>query len=170
MTTPAVSLAPWLVELSNKYYTAARLLAQQGNLLGVAQINAALSVEILIKSFLVEATSDFGTVHERYRFRALYGAKAHNLTSLYRKLPREVRRSVFSPSNARWLNKYKNTFTNARYEYEEGAPLISDSILIEVAGELIPRVVDFYRRQGSRDPWILSYKAPTHPYGLVSTQ
>lgn len=150
-------MAPWLVEESYKYYLAACLLRHERNLLSVAEINAALSIEILLKSFLVKSAGDQGTVYERYVFDKPKKTDPHNLHDLFELLPEEIKDSIFDEETVACLKVYGDVFTKSRYKYEPTAKKSSSPILIDIAGLLLPKVVNFYKENHSVDPWINHY-------------
>ncbi|BCL74420.1 hypothetical protein JHS3_01560 [Jeongeupia sp. HS-3] len=152
-----ISLAPWLLEESNKYLQAATVLKNHNTLLSVAELNAALSIEILLKSFLVKPVENLGSAYEKYEYRNPKGMKPHNLCHLYEQLPKEVKESLFDEQLVTFLVDFSDVFTHSRYKYEATSRRSYSSTLIKVAEELTPKAIRFYRDHGCRDPWILSY-------------
>ena len=55
-------LTPWMVESAYRYLMAAKHLKRGHDMLGVAQINAAIGMEILLKSFVSMPNGKLGQV------------------------------------------------------------------------------------------------------------
>ncbi|WP_210442216.1 hypothetical protein [Vibrio crassostreae] len=154
----------WMVETAEKYCTAAELLAKQTNLCRQAQINAALSIEILLKSYLARIAEYEGEVYETYTSK-----RGHNLAKLADMLPVEVRsyldlnesQNGFPASSTRQcVERYANTFIEDRYIYESSRnrfrPGFSIS-LVHTARTLVDKTIDLYLATGSDDPWINNF-------------
>jgi len=62
----SVSYAAWPVEEAWRYYLSSFILEASGEM-RVAEVNAALSLEILIKSFFLVESSGSGTSYVRYQ-------------------------------------------------------------------------------------------------------
>jgi uncharacterized membrane protein YccC len=82
------------------------------------------------------------------------GNQAHRLDELAAQLPADIRNQIFNQGDQDMLKKRGDAFTSLRYSYEEYARVGSSSILREIAGEAIPRVVKIHRANQSADPWI----------------
>ncbi|CCN71979.1 hypothetical protein [Vibrio nigripulchritudo] len=154
----------WMVETAEKYCTAAELLAKENNLCRQAQINAALSIEILLKSYLSRTKEYEGEIYETYQSK-----REHNLVKLADMLPVEVRSylDLSEPQNGypksgtrRCIERYAKTFTEERYIYESSKnklrPGFSTS-LTRTARILIDKTISLYISTGSDDPWIKSF-------------
>jgi hypothetical protein len=140
-----IQFSPWMIEESYKYYRSAEILKNEGNLLCVAEINAALSIEIALKSFLVTVAKFEGTPYEEYVYKKPRGApNGHNLCCLYEQLPEQVKVAIFTEELKNWVARFSETFTNSRYRYEPSSVKSSGSVIIEVAFELLQNIVRFY--------------------------
>src|SRR5690606_41249267 len=71
--------SPYMLESASDYLRAAKFLWGQPNLCGVAMVNAAIAIEIILKSFTAEPADNQrkGTVGEQYN-----GKRQHLLTKL----------------------------------------------------------------------------------------
>jgi|SRR5690606_5162042 len=140
-----VRFSPFLLEESYKYYRAAKILKEEVNLLGVAEINAALSIEIALKSFLVIPAKFEGTPYEEYVYKKPKSSPSgHKLCCLYSQLPCEVKEAVFTNRLVDWIVQFSDTFTRARYRYEPSSHKSSSDVIIEVAFELLKRITCYY--------------------------
>ncbi|WP_369958982.1 hypothetical protein [Pseudomonas benzenivorans] len=145
-------------------------------MLRVSQVNAALGIEILLKSFLALPDSNHEKVNDTYkvqgkRIRDAWTALKeagnvpddqeradyHDLLTLYHAIPAEVRKAAGLAVHEEWLERYRYTFTKSRYSYETGARRGHDSTLTDIGGELVDSVVQYAKRAGSTDPWITAY-------------
>ena len=121
------------------YQKAAEVLEDSG-LLWPAAINAALAIEMYLKSFLAKDT--WKDYHSGGKYKTYEASEhGHILTKLFNKIPKIHRDellnqvSTISPEtdlNA-LLEKYKDVFFNARYSHEENALRIVDSGIIRLA-------------------------------------
>ncbi|MDO3383478.1 hypothetical protein [Gilvimarinus algae] len=156
-------MAPRMIEDAYKFYKASQLLAWERNMMKISQINAALSIEILLKSFFSEVTEHPGEVYARYRFDMCSANEvnrskdAHDLLLLAKFLPERIQSKILTDAVERMLEKYRATFTKDRYGYESQADRGASTILSELAGILIDQVVSIYKEAGCQDPWIRHY-------------
>lgn len=72
-------LTPWMVESAYRYLKAAKHLRRGHDMLDTAQINAALGMEILLKSFVSKPNGNLGQVNETYEldYNAIKAAHEH---------------------------------------------------------------------------------------------
>lgn len=170
-------LTPWMVESAHRYLCAAELLRYK--LLDVAQVNAALGMEILLKSFVAKPNSNHGEFTETYKFndRLLRCSHeqlqssgdvspdrkdpdGHDLLTLFYAIPEAIRREIGLERRKVSVAQYRHVFTQSRYRYEKirkDKKRQCASVLIDVLRDLIPHVVDFYRKRGCEDPFIVCY-------------
>lgn len=172
-------LTPWMVESAYRYLTAAKHLRRGHDMLDIAQINAAIGMEILLKSFVSKPDDKLGQVNETYKLDddALKAAheylktakrvpadrrypNRHDLLTLFYAIPEPVRQRIRLDRREHWIEKYRDVFTKARYRYEKSAAKGSDDILIGILDELIDDVVDWYRELGCKDMFITYYGMP----------
>ncbi|WP_060482689.1 hypothetical protein [Pseudomonas sp. NBRC 111119] len=126
-----------------------------------SEVNAALSIELALKSLLATPVENdsAGTVLQQYKARLRSVRGGHNLLDLYHLVPTDVA-SVFSLSQLEDLFTQKqNTFISLRYIYEEGAPSGSSSLLLDAARWLIPQVIVYFADRGDPDPWVRYMRA-----------
>jgi len=156
----------WMVEEASRYCLAAELLAAHPNLHRQAQINAALSIEMLLKSFISQSDQHEGEVYETYKSK-----RGHDLKKLANKLPIEVcsrfgisqsKDGIPTTKSRRLIERYANTFIEDRYIYEspksEVRPGYSPEF-IKLARTLINYTIDIYIETGCTDPWVSKYKS-----------
>ncbi|AIL61681.1 hypothetical protein [Pseudomonas alkylphenolica] len=174
-------LTPWMIESAYRYLTAAKHLRRGHDMLDTAQINAALGMEILLKSFVSKPSGNLGQANETYEldYNAIKAAhehlkaaekipayrkdrppNKHDLLTLFYAIPEPIRQRVRLDRHEHWIERYRDVFTNARYRYENGAPKGSDDILIGILDELVDNVVDWYRELGSQDVFIVFHGMP----------
>lgn len=144
-------------------------------MMAVAQVNAAIGMEILLKSFVARPHGNHGQVNETYdldvelikgahRELQLAGKIAadkrfdkHDLLTLFHAVPVEIRTRLRFNHEEEWIERYRNVFTNARYPYEASSRKGYSDTLIRVLGTMIESVVKWYREQGCRDVFIVCY-------------
>lgn len=172
MTIPA----GWMIEQAHRYILAARLLRDQRNMLRVSQVNAALGIEVLLKSFLATPASNHGQVNETFEVQkslirpAWEGMKKagmtpkdqkgpdyHDLLTLYFAIPADVRKAAGLHEHEHLIERYRHVFTESRYGYEQGARRGHDSILTDLGPELVASVAEYAKQAGSTDPWVKAY-------------
>lgn len=164
MDEVVLEFSPWMVESSYKYAVASRALLNERNLESVAQINAALSIEISLKALFSTATKNSGEVYQNSKFdknKAEHVSSfrdAHDIYKLACSLPEGLKEKLLSPSILNILQRYGDTFVTDRYRYEECSirrPIITD--LTPIALELVDKIVELYKSRGCEDPWIVAY-------------
>ena len=151
-------MAPYMVETAYKYYRAAQSLWSQDFQISI--VNAALSIEILLKSFNAEVVANDGKINEKYRFNNNVipkGSNKHDLVVLYNALPKEVRSLFHDNFTLDMLEKYRKTFVDDRYMYEEGARSGATGALLDIAGKFIAMTVNIYKERSCNDLWIVNY-------------
>lgn len=169
-------LTPWMVESAYRYLSAAKHLEYCDNMLPIAQTNAALGMEILLKGFVSKPNGKLGRVNETYEVdneaikaahehlkaadrvhadRKGKPADKHDLLTLFYAIPEPIRQRIRLDRREHWIEKYRDVFTRARYQYEKDAGSGSSDILIGILDELIDDVVDWYRELGCKDLFIV---------------
>lgn len=140
------SMPGWMVETACKYAKIAAIAWEYDRNLGLqAEVNAALAIEILLKSSLAKPVNNeyVGTIKTQYETTK----REHDLHSLYLAIPKNLQL------------KLGCIVMNKRYDYEPDSKGISyDDTLLHIAARLIPKMVDYFIEQGSKDPWLLIYK------------
>ncbi len=168
-------LTPWMIESAYRYCEAAKHLLTGHDMMAVAQVNAAIGIEILLKSFVAVPNGNHGQVDETYDLDAdliknahrelQYAGKIaadkrvdkHDLLTLFHAVPADIRSRLRFDQEEEWIERYRNVFTNARYPYEANSPKGYSDTLVYVLGQMIENVVKWYREQGCRDPFIVYY-------------
>jgi len=166
----------WMLQSAYDYLKAAELLDSQG-LSHVAMVNAAIGMEILLKSFISIPDQHQGTSGETYTLddHALKAAHkhlqsigktrlnkrcdGHDLLTLFHAVPPAIRQSLALDSQERWFERYRDVFTNSRYQYESGSWTFSDPVLMGLLRWMLANVVGYYSERGSQDPFVLGYIA-----------
>ncbi|HUU17879.1 MAG TPA: hypothetical protein VMW72_12060 [Sedimentisphaerales bacterium] len=92
------------IETAYSYWKASEQLWPQFP--NVAVINAALSIEIALKSFNVEVSGNKGKIDESYSFKSnLKGPQRHDLIKLYDILPDDLKCRLLDKSDLYYLDK-----------------------------------------------------------------
>ncbi|MBW4794433.1 MULTISPECIES: hypothetical protein [Pseudomonas] len=169
------TLAPWMVESAHKYLKAANILYRvDSDLLHVASINAALGLEILLKSFIANVTDNAGKVNENYgpnrgplkTSHTLLQERdeevgdrvdSHDLLLLFYAIPEDVRRLINLHRLEMSIRDCRHTFAGSRYDYEAESPTSFSDTAIQALNVLVPNVVEYYKQQGCTDSWIIAY-------------
>ncbi|WP_256573285.1 MULTISPECIES: hypothetical protein [unclassified Pseudomonas] len=165
-----------MLESAHNYLKAAELLDAQ-NLPHVAMVNAAIGMEILLKSFISVPDQHQGTSGETYKLdvEALKAAHqhlqsigkippkqkrdAHDLLTLFHAMPAAIRQTLALDSQEGSFERYRDVFTNGRYLYESSSWKFSDPVLMRLLRWTLANVVGYYKERGSQDPFVLGYIA-----------
>jgi len=145
------TMAPWALEMADKYCQVAEASWQIDGL--VSSTNAALSLEILLKSFLLEPTKNIGKLNQRYKMSKKVG-DGHDLSLLFDELPEKLKRHLSSPFEREMIARYRNFFKDSRYGYENSAASGYSTTLHSIARSMINKTVTLYKKRGCTDPWI----------------
>lgn len=88
-------MAIWVLESAYRYAKASAVLLN-AHLSYESEVNAALAMELLIKSLLVEAVDNprKGTVLEQYSSRHIKLKDGHDLIGLYNQVPTDIAKKV----------------------------------------------------------------------------
>ena len=70
-------LTPWMIESAYRYWKAAKYLLTGRGMMAVAQVNAAIGLEILLKSFVAVPNGNHGLVNETYDLNPELITEAH---------------------------------------------------------------------------------------------
>lgn len=153
-------MAGWVLESAHRYARAAALLDKAG-LSFESEVNAALSMELALKSLLATpvANERAGTSLQQYSARQRSVKGGHNLLQLYKLVPSEVADALGLSALEELLEQKQDTFMSLRYIYEEGAPGGSSSLLLDAARWLIPQVIVYFAERGDQDRWIQYMRA-----------
>ncbi|UGA53561.1 hypothetical protein [Vibrio sp. VB16] len=135
-------LAPWCVEEAYKYYVASTRTVDLGY---ISDVNAALSLEILFKSFLCiekgvdgndyKLAFDSSMLDDNYKVKGI--SNGHDLYLLAISLPEDIKTTLFNNSDLKFLKRRRDTFVSSRYLYERKNKTGSSSILSDLANEYI---------------------------------
>lgn len=166
----------WMLESARYYLKVAELLDAQ-KLPHVAMINAAIGMEILLKSFISVPDQHEGTSGETYKLdvEALKTAHqylqsigkippkqkrdAHDLLTLFHAMPAAIRESLALNSQEHSFEWYRDVFTNSRYQYESASWKFADPVLMGLLRWTLANVVGYFKERGSQDPFVLCYIA-----------
>lgn len=151
-------LAPFMIETSHSYCKAAQITWDLS--FQVSVTNAALSIEILLKSFNSVVVANKGKLNERYKFNSTVLKKKqnrHDLVHLFDALPLDVKNVLHDQFTFDILDAYRHAFIQDRYFYEAKAGQSASDALISVANDMIKKTVQLYIKRDCRDPWILNY-------------
>lgn len=149
-------MAGWVLESAHRYARAANILLD-AHLVYESEVNAALAMELLIKSLLVETVDNArsGTLFQQYSTKELKLRDGHNLYVLYQRVPVDIALKVGLQSQAELLERKQDVFKSLRYIYEEGAMRGSDALLLQAFTWLFPQVIEHFYSGGTKDPWLL---------------
>jgi len=151
--------APHMLELGFHYLKAAKLLENHRFMRNVSGVNAAIGVEILLKSLIATPVKNqlIGTVAENYELtRNQY---THSLKRLISEIDNELICRlridvIFSDED---LDKYDSAFVKSRYLFEQGSVSFGTSRLRHCGERLFKKIMDAYKAEGCSDPFVLSY-------------
>lgn len=150
--------APWVVEESHKYYKAALRVKDLGY---VSDVNAALSMEILFKSYLCKEIAinkgfnyEFDSKVLNHEHRESDISAGHDLFLLAKSLPQEIQLLLFQDSDFEMIKKRRDTFVSSRYLYESKNKASNDGILLYLVSGYIKKTINLYKEKGCDDLWI----------------
>lgn len=150
---------PYMIECAYDYYMICITSSHQR--IGIQNVMCALAIEVLLKSFNADVTSNQGRLDETYAFNkksALpQNANAHDLMILYRSLPSNIQIYLFDKIDLDILNSNKDLFLSSRYIYEANANQTHNDDLIKLAAKLICKIVYLYSKRGCQDPFIVQF-------------
>lgn len=147
-------MAPWAVETAYNYYRAAiETWRVDGK---VSMTNAALAIEILLKSFRLTPALNIGDANERYEWKR-NSVAGHDLSALYDDLPSPLKDKLVASADLVTLNKYRNHFSQSRYSYEVNARVGYNDDLLKLANLMICRAVKVYLEHGCNDAFIKNF-------------
>ena len=148
--------SPYMLESASDYLRAARLLWNQPNLRGVAIVNAAIAIEIILKSFTATPAENKrkGTISEQYEIK---GKRLHKLTDLAKAIEPELYKSLGFDKHEYWFYQYDSLFVKARYPYEPSANGGYTEIPISIGIEMFRATIAWYKESDNKDPWVLLY-------------
>jgi hypothetical protein len=139
----------WMLESAHSYLKAAELLDAQ-YLPRVAQVNAAIGMEILLKSFSSIPDQHSGKTDRSQR------VDWHDLLTMFHAVPEQIRRSLALNGQEECFEKYRSVFTNSRYPYESNSAKSSDAVLMRMLRWTLANVVGYHKERGSQDAFIVS--------------
>lgn len=152
-------MAIWVLESAYRYAKASAVLLN-AHLCYESEVNAALAMELLIKSLLVESVDNSrrGTVLEQYSSKHIKSKDGHDLIGLLNLVPSDIAEKVGLASQVDLLERKKDVFKTLRYIYEEKAPRGSDNSLFQAVCWLLPQIVDHFHQAGNKDKWLTYMK------------
>lgn len=159
-------MAGWMVEAAYKYAKVAEISLSHGSLGAQSEVNAAIAVELLLKSLRAVPVDNAkaGTVAQQYDVPR--GGDGHDLLKQYEKIPGELRSRLRLDRHKAAFEEKRHVFKLNRYEYESTAARSFDDTLLQLAAELIPVFVQHFLDAGSDDPWLLIYQAEPARFAL----
>lgn len=125
--------------VANEYQSAAAL-CYENKLYWPAAINAALAVEIYLKSFLSEEV--LIPVYGGLASQSFSAKKrGHDLYDLYMKIEERTRKIIIEINAEEYdipgtLKKHRDIFMSARYSYEEQSPQAINGSIISFSGHM----------------------------------
>jgi len=148
--------SPYMLESASDYLRAAKLLWEQPNLCNVAMVNAAIAIEIILKSFSAEPADNKwkGTIVEQYEIK---GKRLHLFTELAARIDPVIYRDLGFNNHDYWFQQYDNLFIKARYPYEPDSRSGHTEIPIKVGIEMFKATIRWYKDTGNTDLWVKRY-------------
>lgn len=148
--------SPYMLESASDYLRAAKLLWNQPNLCGVAIVNAAIAIEIILKSFIAQPLDNnrIGTIGEQYEIK---GKRIHKLTEIARQIDPELYKLLGFDKYDYWFEKYDNLFIQQRYPYESSANGGYTAIPISIGIKMFLSTIEWYKNTDNKDPWVSMY-------------
>lgn len=164
-TSQAGKLAPaWMVEIGYGFARTAQLAGGQGYLGLQSEINAALAVEILLKSLQSNPVENGLHGSVMTNFSGPYG---HDLFELYKSVSDEIKKRIGLHDHEDTFLRKRDTFLKKRYDYEaHGGDRGFDTSLLYASACMIPKIVDYFVEQGSQDPWFQLYQSDRERFRL----
>lgn len=159
-----IEFRPYMVQCAHHYFLMAS--KAEVNNSQTKRVMAALVIEILFKSFNSEVVKNKGKPNEVYAFKkgVLHRKYAHNLEKLAETLPCDISGYLFpsegnkNPEDSERMKIIKrecNAFTLGRYIYEtDVVGEKCDNDLINLAGEILYKIIYLYKKQGCEDGFI----------------
>lgn len=152
-------MTAWVLESAHRYARASAIL-MKSHLMFESEVNAALSMELLIKSLLARPVENArqGTVAQQYSSKHIKVPGGHDLFKLYENVDPGVAAKVGLLHFADILKSKRDIFIRLRYVYEEGAPDGTSDMLLRAVSFIIPQVVYHLIETGDDDKWLLYMK------------
>jgi hypothetical protein len=155
-----MEMRPWMVQTAYEYLKAARLL-WMNNLSVPSSVSAAIGVEILLKSFLVEINGESGGLGEQYLFnnkKYQIRNSGHNLLDLFNAIPDNIKTELNLHKYKEYFRNYfKTSFLDDRYPYEKKASGGYSEVLTDIGDEILSVIIKWYKENKCNDPWIEKY-------------
>ena len=155
--------SPHMLNAAHGYLRASQVLWAQPNLSAVSNVNAAIGIEILLKSFIAEPVDNerIDTYGENYLVRKRF----HKLTELSNQIEPDIYKKLRLERYEKWFEMFDNLFIEARYPYEAGAKNSYSEVPIDIGVELFNIIMQWYKDTDSKDIWIRAY--PDVPGGRL---
>ncbi|WP_146137301.1 hypothetical protein [Zobellella taiwanensis] len=146
----------YMLESAEHYLRAAKIIWNQPNLNRVAIVNAAIGIEIILKSFLATPVDNNrkGTISEQYEIK---GRKIHGLLELLSAIDPSLSQKLKFDHHKEWLERHNNIFIEDRYPYEPTSNPAYSQTLIHIGIEMFRSTISWYKSSGNKDPWIIAY-------------
>jgi hypothetical protein len=148
-----VDMLEGLLEGAHRYAVAANALMCYSDLGAEAEVNAALGMELLLKSLLPRSEVALEQGLDKYSFNT--GAP-EDLVLLYGRIARNIREKLNLKDELYIIARKREIISRGRGE-GRGAYQVNDNDLVYCLGRVIPRVVDYFKGMGSKNAWICSY-------------
>lgn len=144
-----------LLEGAHRYAVAANALMCYSDLSAEAEVNAAIGMNLLMKSLLPMPEEGFELGLEHY---ALGSNASEDLVSLYGRIDRKVRLKLGLKDELSLIVR-KRGILNSRRAVGRDTGNGGDNDLVYCLGRLIPRAVGYFKGVGSKNAWVCSYPA-----------
>lgn len=147
--------SPYMLEAAGNYVRAAQILWQHPNMGKVATVNAAIGIEIMLKSFIATPVENDrkNTVSQQYEINSRF----HGLFELYKLIDSNLAKKLRLNKYEEWFKQYKQAFIESRYPYEVASSLGYSQTLIDVSLQIFRAMIEWYKETGNPDPWVIEY-------------
>ena len=147
--------SPYMLEAAGNYVRAAQILWQHPNMSKVATVNAAIGIEIMLKSFIATPVENDrkGTVSQQYKING----RTHGLFDLYELIDSNLARKLLLNKHEEWFRKYNMEFIGSRYPYEATSSIGYSKTLIDVSLQIFRAMIEWYKETDNPDPWVIEY-------------
>ncbi|GIU04821.1 MULTISPECIES: hypothetical protein [unclassified Shewanella] len=148
--------SPYMLETASDYLRAAKVLWKEPNLGLVAVVNAAIAIEIILKSFIAQPSENDrkGTISEQYEIK---GKRLHTLTDLAKAIDSDLYNKLGFHRHEYWFQKFDNLFVQSRYPYEPTSSGGYSDTPIQIGIEMFRSTINWYKQTENPDPWVIMY-------------
>lgn len=150
-----INQSAYMLETASDYLRAAKIIWLQPNLQSVAMVNAAIAIEIILKSFIAQPANNMrkGTVGEQYEIKH----RVHLFNDIAGKIDKDIYDRLNFSRYCAFFEKHKSLFIESRYPYEPSSRGGFSNEPIHVGIEIFNATMRWYKETGNEDPWVKAY-------------